>query len=238
MQVFLAKGKHKDLDYEVACQVTGVRGHHVELQALDDKSQMTVQDNGTDFKVMSHTSVIGVEDMIQLQDLHEGSLLYNIGLRYKQKLIYTFTGSILIAVNPYQDFDVYRLKEVRMYQNQLIGTLPPHIFAIGAGALMSMQQSNRDQCIIISGESGAGKTASTKLIMQYLAAVNPQKSLIREQILESSPMLESFGNAKTSCIMIKKGLSAVVKSGNTCWKSLGFACSKQMKEITTSFMRC
>ena len=139
----------------------------------------------------------GVEDMIQLQDLHEGSLLYNIALRYQKKKIYTYTGSILIAVNPYQDFDVYRMEEVRRYQNQLIGTLPPHIFAIGAAALMSMQKNNRDQCIVISGESGAGKTASTKLIMQYLAAVNPQKSLIREQILESSPVLESFGNAKT-----------------------------------------
>lgn len=117
-----------------------------------------------------------------------------------------------MAVNPYQHFNPspYDMVHVKKYDGQMIGTLPPHIFglllckfcahqlrfiliAIGAGALGSMRKASKDQCIIISGESGAGKTESTKLIMQYLAAVNPAKSLIREQILESSPLLESFG---------------------------------------------
>jgi myosin-15 len=140
----------------------------------------------------------GVEDMIQLSDLHQGSLLRNIKKRFKAKLIYTYTGSILVAVNPYKLFDIYNLNVVRKYEGQLIGKLPPHIFAIGSAAFSNMIKTREDQCVVISGESGAGKTESTKLIMQYLAAVNKSPSnLTTEQILEANPLLESFGNAKT-----------------------------------------
>lgn len=81
-------------------------------------------------KIMGATSENGVEDMIQLQDLHEGSLLYNLAIRYKTQKIYTFTGSILVAVNPYQAYNIYSIDVVRKYEGQLIGTLPPHIFGI------------------------------------------------------------------------------------------------------------
>ena len=113
-------------------------------------------------------------------------------------LIYTYVGSILVAVNPYRMFDIYGLDTVARYENQVLGTLPPHLFAIGSTAYTRMATLHENQCIVISGESGAGKTESTKLIMQYLAAVNKSSSnLITEQILEASPLLESFGNAKT-----------------------------------------
>eukprot|EP00039_Didymoeca_costata_P014654 m.239349 g.239349 ORF g.239349 m.239349 type:complete len:2341 (+) comp16067_c0_seq1:94-7116(+) len=194
-KVFLDAGTAKD--YEVAAVVKAVRGKEVVVQSLENDETFTIP--VAKARPMGESSVVGVEDMIQLQDLHQGSLLYNIALRYSQKKIYCFTGSILVAVNPYQHFNPspYDMVHVKKYDGQMIGTLPPHIFAIGAGALGSMRKASKDQCIIISGESGAGKTESTKLIMQYLAAVNPAKSLIREQILESSPLLESFGNAKT-----------------------------------------
>merc|ERR1711971_1478971 len=95
-------------------------------------------------------------------------------------------------------FDIYGLDSVAQYENQVLGTLPPHLFAVGSSAYTRMATLQENQCIVISGESGAGKTESTKLIMQYLAAVNKSPSnLITEQILEASPLLESFGNAKT-----------------------------------------
>nr|XP_042898448.1 unconventional myosin-XV-like [Parasteatoda tepidariorum] len=140
----------------------------------------------------------GFEDMIELIDLNEASLLWNLKIRYDKEMIYTYTGSILVAVNPYKMFDIYGLEMVKKYEGQILGTLPPHLFAIGSSAYGKMSKDNENQVVVISGESGAGKTESTKLIMQYLAAVNKSPSnLITEQILEANPLLESFGNAKT-----------------------------------------
>uniref|UniRef100_A0A0K8SUT5 Unconventional myosin-XV n=1 Tax=Lygus hesperus TaxID=30085 RepID=A0A0K8SUT5_LYGHE len=140
---------------------------------------------------------LGVEDMIKLDDLNESSLLWNLKIRYDKELIYTYTGSILVAVNPYRMYDMYGLDMVKKYEGQILGTLPPHLFAIGSAAYSALPRGS--QVVIISGESGSGKTESTKLVMQYLAAVNRSPSnLITEQILEASPLLESFGNAKTS----------------------------------------
>ncbi|XP_049851037.1 unconventional myosin-XV isoform X4 [Schistocerca gregaria] len=143
----------------------------------------------------------GIDDMIQLSDLNEASLLWNLKIRYDRELIYTYTGSILVAVNPYKMFDIYGLDMVKKYEGQILGTLPPHLFAVGAAAYSHLHKEGmppENQVVVISGESGSGKTESTKLVMQYLAAVNKAPSnLITEQILEASPLLESFGNAKT-----------------------------------------
>ncbi|KAI6653611.1 hypothetical protein LOD99_3506 [Oopsacas minuta] len=140
----------------------------------------------------------GMEDMIKLSQLHEGSMLYNLNLRYKHDLIYTYTGSILIAINPYHLFDIYNVETARAYEGQLLGALPPHIFAIANSAYMHMNANRQNQCVVVSGESGAGKTESTKLILQYLAIINKSThNLITEKILEATPILESFGNAKT-----------------------------------------
>jgi myosin-15 len=137
--------------------------------------------------------------MTQLEDLHEASLLWNLRLRYDCGLIYTYAGSILIAVNPYKMFpDSYGLEMAKTYSGKPIGALPPHLFAIGACALAQLPTP---QAVVISGESGSGKTESTKLVMQYLAAVVPggglASSVITEQILEAAPLLEAFGNART-----------------------------------------
>ncbi|KAF5306868.1 hypothetical protein FQA39_LY00098 [Lamprigera yunnana] len=144
--------------------------------------------------------VHGVEDMTQLTDLHEAALLWNLKLRYDRNLIYTYTGSILIAVNPYRMFDSsYGMEAAQRYRGKMIGTLPPHLFAIGAAAYSALPSS---QVVVISGESGSGKTESTKLVMQYLAAVAPSaprgQALVTEQILEAAPLLEAFGNARTA----------------------------------------
>ncbi|XP_055004260.1 unconventional myosin-VIIa-like [Boleophthalmus pectinirostris] len=109
----------------------------------------------------------------------------------------TYTGSILVAVNPYQLLPIYTAEQIRLYTNKKIGELPPHIFAIADNCYFNMQRTSKDQCCIISGESGAGKTESTKLILQFLASVSGRHTWIEQQVLEATPILEAFGNAKT-----------------------------------------
>ena len=102
-----------------------------------------------------------------------------------------------MAVNPYQILPIYTSEQIKLYRERKIGELPPHIFAIGDNCYSLMKRTRQDQCIVISGESGAGKTESTKLILQYLAAISGKHSWIEQQILEANPILEAFGNAKT-----------------------------------------
>lgn len=138
--------------------------------------------------------------MTQLSDLHEAALLWNLKLRYDRNLIYTYAGSILVAVNPYRMFDAsYGIESAQRYRGKMLGSLPPHLFALGSAAYSGLPSP---QVVVISGESGSGKTESTKLVMQYLAAVAPSaprgQALVTEQILEAAPLLEAFGNARTA----------------------------------------
>ncbi|KAM4590631.1 myosin VIIAa isoform 1-T1 [Fundulus diaphanus] len=170
-----------------------------QIQVLDDEGNehWISPQNATNIKPMHPTSIHGVEDMIRLGDLNEAGILRNLLIRYREKIIYTYTGSILVAVNPYQVLPIYSADQIRLYTNKKIGEMPPHIFAIADNCYFNMQRNNRDQCCIISGESGAGKTESTKLILQFLAAISGQHSWIEQQVLEANPILEAFGNAKT-----------------------------------------
>uniref|UniRef100_A0A803U121 Myosin VIIB n=1 Tax=Anolis carolinensis TaxID=28377 RepID=A0A803U121_ANOCA len=157
---------------------------------------ITTRNIGT-VRPMHPASVHGVEDMICLGDLNEAGMVRNLLIRYKEHKIYTYTGSILVAMNPYQVLPLYTTEQIRLYCNKRIGELPPHVFAIADNCYFNMKRNKRDQCCVISGESGAGKTESTKLILQFLAAISGQHSWIEQQILEANPILEAFGNAKT-----------------------------------------
>uniref|UniRef100_A0A8C5BBM4 Myosin VIIBa n=1 Tax=Gadus morhua TaxID=8049 RepID=A0A8C5BBM4_GADMO len=162
------------------------------LQLVDDEGKEQAA-----LRPMHPTSVEGVEDMIRLGDLTEAGLLRNLLVRHKEGSIYTYTGSILVAVNPYKVLPIYTAEQVHMYTDRRLGELPPHVFAIADSCFFNMRRSQKNQCCVISGESGAGKTESAKLMLQYLAAVSGQRSWIEQQILEANPILEAFGNAKT-----------------------------------------
>ncbi|XP_053186633.1 unconventional myosin-VIIb-like [Scomber japonicus] len=173
-------------------------GHRL-LVDDEGKEQKLSKEQEASLKIMHPTSVEGVDDMIKLGDMNEAGLLRNLLLRHKKGIIYTYTGSVLVAVNPYQDYPLYSPETVKLYHGRKLGELPPHIFAISEACYFNMKRHLRNQCCIISGESGAGKTESTKLILQYFAAVSGVLSEhhVEKQILESNPILEAFGNAKT-----------------------------------------
>uniref|UniRef100_A0A3B4AMQ2 Myosin motor domain-containing protein n=1 Tax=Periophthalmus magnuspinnatus TaxID=409849 RepID=A0A3B4AMQ2_9GOBI len=125
--------------------------------------------------------------------MHEGAVLLNIKTRFQRELIYTYIGSILVSVNPYRMYNIYGTDMVLLYKGHALGENPPHLFAIANAAYSKLMDANHNQVIIISGESGSGKTEATKLVLRYLAAIQ-HTSNIAQQV---SPLMESFGNAKT-----------------------------------------
>ncbi|XP_052360209.1 unconventional myosin-XV-like, partial [Oncorhynchus keta] len=140
----------------------------------------------------------GVEDMTQLEELSEGSVLLNLNKRFEREIIYTYIGSILVSVNPYRMFNMYGTDMVLKHKGTALGENPPHLFAIANVSYTNMMDAKQNQVIIISGESGSGKTEATKLLLRYLAAIHHKHNITQQiKILEAAPLLESFGNAKT-----------------------------------------
>ncbi|WVZ73418.1 hypothetical protein U9M48_021725 [Paspalum notatum var. saurae] len=143
-----------------------------------------------------------VDDMTKLTYLNEPGVLYNLKKRYALNEIYTYTGSILIAVNPFTRLPhLYNEYMMEQYKGVRLGELSPHVFAVADASYRAMVNESRSQSILVSGESGAGKTETTKHIMQYLTFVGGRAVLddrtVEQQVLESNPLLEAFGNAKT-----------------------------------------
>nr|XP_023423463.1 unconventional myosin-Ia [Cavia porcellus] len=143
---------------------------------------------------------VGVQDLILLEPLEEASLLKNLQLRFENKEVYTYIGNVVISVNPYQQLPIYGPEFIAKYRDYTFYELKPHIYALANVAYQSLRDRDRDQCILITGESGAGKTEASKLVMSYVAAVcgkGEQVNSVKEQLLQSNPVLEAFGNAKT-----------------------------------------
>ncbi|KAJ7311405.1 hypothetical protein JRQ81_007032 [Phrynocephalus forsythii] len=140
------------------------------------------------------------EDLCALPDLNERTLLGNLRSRYKQEKIYTYVGSILIVINPFKFLPIYNPKYVKMYDNHQLGKLPPHIYAVADVAYHAMLLRRKNQCIVISGESGSGKTQSTNFLIHHLTALSQKgfASGVEQIILGAGPVLEAFGNAKTA----------------------------------------
>ncbi|XP_053457844.1 unconventional myosin-VI isoform X4 [Nycticebus coucang] len=139
-----------------------------------------------------------VEDNCSLMYLNEATLLHNIKVRYSKDRIYTYVANILIAVNPYFDIPkIYSSETIKSYQGKSLGTRPPHVFAIADKAFRDMKVLKMSQSIIVSGESGAGKTENTKFVLRYLTESYGTGQDIDDRIVEANPLLEAFGNAKT-----------------------------------------
>uniref|UniRef100_A0A7N0U1A4 Uncharacterized protein n=1 Tax=Kalanchoe fedtschenkoi TaxID=63787 RepID=A0A7N0U1A4_KALFE len=144
----------------------------------------------------------GVDDMTKLSYLHEPGVLANLRIRYELNEIYTYTGNILIAINPFQKLPhLYHGHMMQQYKGAPFGELSPHVFAVADVAYRAMINEGKSNSILVSGESGAGKTETTKMLMQYLAflggRVATEGRTVEQQVLESNPVLEAFGNAKT-----------------------------------------
>uniref|UniRef100_A0A8B9WVZ4 Myosin-6 n=1 Tax=Bos mutus grunniens TaxID=30521 RepID=A0A8B9WVZ4_BOSMU len=150
-----------------------------------------------------------IEDMAMLTFLHEPAVLFNLKERYAAWMIYTYSGLFCVTVNPYKWLPVYNAEVVAAYRGKKRSEAPPHIFSISDNAYQYMLTDRENQSILITGESGAGKTVNTKRVIQYFASiaaigdrgkkdnVNANKGTLEDQIIQANPALEAFGNAKT-----------------------------------------
>ncbi|XP_056384833.1 unconventional myosin-Ih [Hyla sarda] len=150
---------------------------------------------------LSAREKVGVQDFVLL-DSHtsEAAFLDNLRKRFQENLIYTYIGTLLVSVNPYKNLELYTQKQMEMYQGVNFIELPPHIYAVADNAYRVMCTERNNHFILISGESGSGKTETSKKILQYLAMACPTTEklhTIRDRLLLSNPVLEAFGNAKT-----------------------------------------
>ncbi|XP_038825373.1 unconventional myosin-Ie-like isoform X3 [Salvelinus namaycush] len=142
----------------------------------------------------------GVDDMVLLSKINEDAIVDNLKKRYMDDYIFTYIGPVLISVNPFKQMPYFGDKEVEMYQGAAQYENPPHIYALADNMYRNMMIDRENQCVIISGESGAGKTVAAKYIMGYISRVSgggPKVQHIKDIILQSNPLLEAFGNAKT-----------------------------------------
>ncbi|XP_050823867.1 unconventional myosin-Ie isoform X4 [Gopherus flavomarginatus] len=142
----------------------------------------------------------GVDDMVLLSKITEDSIVENLKKRYMDDYIFTYIGSVLISVNPFKQMPYFGEKEIEMYQGAAQYENPPHIYALADNMYRNMIIDRENQCVIISGESGAGKTVAAKYIMSYISKISgggPKVQHVKDIILQSNPLLEAFGNAKT-----------------------------------------
>ncbi|XP_055948536.1 myosin heavy chain, muscle-like isoform X5 [Argiope bruennichi] len=145
------------------------------------------------------------EDMSNLTYLNDASVLHNLRQRYYAQLIYTYSGLFCVAINPYKRFPIYTPRCMAMYRGKRRTEVPPHLFAISDGAYMAMLANRENQSMLITGESGAGKTENTKKVIAYYANVGASTKKgevkkgpsLEDQVVQTNPVLEAFGNAKT-----------------------------------------
>lgn len=145
--------------------------------------------------------LVGENDLTALSYLHEPAVLHNLKVRFiDSRLIYTYCGIVLVAINPYESLPFYEPDIIKAYSGQNMGDMDPHIFAVAEEAYKQMARDERNQSIIVSGESGAGKTVSAKYAMRYFATVSSSsgEANVEERVLASNPIMEALGNAKTT----------------------------------------
>ncbi|KAL6099434.1 myo1g [Pungitius sinensis] len=145
----------------------------------------------------------GKSDFVLLDEVTMEQFMENLKLRFQKGRIYTYIGEVVVSVNPYRQMEIYGKDTIDAYRGRELYENPPHLYAVSDAAYKAMKRRAKDTCIVISGESGAGKTEASKYIMQYIAAItNPSQRAevesVKNVLLKSNCVLEAFGNAKTN----------------------------------------
>ncbi|OCT66360.1 myosin-4 [Xenopus laevis] len=198
---------HDDKELYVKGTIASRDSSKVTVNTVDDKT-VTVKEEQV--FPQNPPKFDKIEDMAMLTHLNEASVLYNLKERYAAWMIYTYSGLFCVTVNPYKWLPVYNPEVVAGYRGKKRQEAPPHIFSISDNAYQFMLQDRENQSILITGESGAGKTVNTKRVIQYFAtiaaigdpgkkkeSINKLQGTLEDQIIQANPLLEAFGNAKT-----------------------------------------
>ncbi|XP_066560791.1 myosin-4-like [Amia ocellicauda] len=196
---------HDDKELYVKGLIQSKDGGKVTVKVNDDKT-VTVKDDQV--FPMNPPKYDKIEDMAMMTHLNEPAVLFNLKERYAAWMIYTYSGLFCVTVNPYKWLPVYNPEVVKNYRGKKRMEVPPHIFALSDNAYQAMLTDRENQSILITGESGAGKTVNTKRVIQYFATIavsadkkkeqsNKMKGTLEDQIIQANPLLEAFGNAKT-----------------------------------------
>ncbi|KAK0142642.1 Myosin heavy chain, fast skeletal muscle [Merluccius polli] len=187
------------------CTITKKEGGKVTVKLLDTQEERTVKED--DVTPMNPPKYDKIEDMAMMTHLNEASVLYNLKERYAAWMIYTYSGLFCATVNPYKWLPVYDSDVVAAYRGKKRMEAPPHIFSVSDNAYQFMATDRENQSVLITGESGAGKTVNTKRVIQYFATIsvsggekkkeNKMQGSLEDQIIAANPLLEAYGNAKT-----------------------------------------
>ncbi|XP_051963663.1 myosin heavy chain, fast skeletal muscle-like [Xyrauchen texanus] len=214
------EAQSKPFDAKSACYVVDTKelyvkgtikskdGGKVTVIVLDTKEERVAKED--DVFPMNPPKYDKIEDMAMMTHLNEASVLYNLKERYAAWMIYTYSGLFCATVNPYKMLPVYDAEVVTAYRGKKRMEAPPHIFSVSDNAYQFMQTDRENQSVLITGESGAGKTVNTKRVIQYFATVavaggdkkkeqvpGKMKGSLEDQIIAANPLLEAYGNAKT-----------------------------------------
>ncbi|XP_036384484.1 myosin heavy chain, fast skeletal muscle-like isoform X2 [Megalops cyprinoides] len=214
------EAQSKPFDAKTACYVTDTKelylkgtilskeGGKVSVKVLDTQETVTVKED--DVTPMNPPKFDKIEDMAMMTHLNEASVLYNLKERYAAWMIYTYSGLFCVTVNPYKWLPVYDQEVVTAYRGKKRMEAPPHIFSVSDNAYQFMLTDRENQSVLITGESGAGKTVNTKRVIQYFAtiavagdkkkeaaAAGKMQGSLEDQIIAANPLLEAYGNAKT-----------------------------------------
>ncbi|XP_078681754.1 uncharacterized protein LOC144916498 [Branchiostoma floridae x Branchiostoma belcheri] len=185
----------------VEAEIKSEKGDQVTVQTADGKSLAVKKDKCLQ---RNPPKFACAEDMVNMTFMHEAAVLGNLRQRYDQMLIYTYSGLFCVVINPFKRLPIYSEQVTAMYQGKRRTEVPPHLFSVSDNAYQNMTQERQCQSILITGESGAGKTENTKKVISYFAFVGASggqqkdpKGSLEEQIVQTNPVLETFGNAKT-----------------------------------------
>ncbi|EEB10549.1 myosin-5A, putative [Pediculus humanus corporis] len=193
---------HPTLVWEPAEITSDYNNNELEIEFEDGRKKIIKIESENSLPPLRNPEIlIGENDLTALSYLHEPAVLHNLKYRFcSLYTIYTYCGIVLVAINPYDELQIYDNDTILTYRGKSQGDLDPHIFAVAEEAYAKLEREGKNQSIIVSGESGAGKTVSAKYAMRYFATVggSSEETQVEKKVLSSSPIMEAIGNAKTT----------------------------------------